>query len=430
MAPKKAGKKAAASAPQSKPEEVPASKPDEDEVEDAAPEEPVKGKHSDGSAAMRNMEGDEHEGSGANAEAASAAAQQGEEREKERNVVAALALAGTMGDDVARSMAEAREAAEMGRRLQMTNYERFLRGEEVVFPVHNDTAGFKLKKSSLPPPRPKSRPRKVKFTFVDELTDCIAEGDKSGIEQALKANANVNARDNEGMTPLHRACIEQDLQTVSRLIDAGADVNVRDDDWWTPLHSAADVGAWRICNTLLNNGADPTAVNADGDLPLDVAMDMRTEGVLQRALEDAGHADKEAWEDLRTRDERVMLADMKKLVMRGGNINTPLNAAVRFTGPISHLSQSPSPTYECVMQLAMAGADINATNMYRQRPIVMTENDTLLKILKAVDKQADDLLLSGMAGRGRTASGRRHSKQQAHDSMRRDRYQEGMALRS
>lgn len=52
------------------------------------------------------------------------------------------------------------------------------------------------------------------------------------------------------------------------------------------------------------------------------------------------------------------------------------------------------------MQLAMSGADVHATNIYRQKPIVMTENETLLKILKAVDKQSDEILVAGRAVAG------------------------------
>ena len=51
--------------------------------------------------------------------------------------------------------------------------------------------------------------------------------------------------------------------------------------------------------------------------------------------------------------------------------------------------------YDCVLQLIMAGADIHATNMHRQKPIVLTENETLLKILQSVDEQSDELLVSG-----------------------------------
>merc|ERR1712232_403638 len=57
--------------------------------------------------------------------------------------------------------------------------------------------------------------------------------------------------------------------------------------------------------------------------------------------------------------------------------NTPLHTAVQFE------------EYPCVMQLAMSGANIHARNFLNQTPIVMTENETLLRILQAVDQKAD-----------------------------------------
>ena len=55
----------------------------------------------------------------------------------------------------------------------------------------------------------------------------------------------------------------------------------------------------------------------------------------------------------------------------------------------------PPIEYDAVMQLAMSGADVHAMNCYRQKAIVLTENETLLKIIRAVDKQSDELFVAG-----------------------------------
>ena len=60
------------------------------------------------------------------------------------------------------------------------------------------------------------------------------------IEICLGAGADVNARDEYSLTPLHFAFrLSPDPEVIAKLADLGADVNARDEDGWTPLHSAA-----------------------------------------------------------------------------------------------------------------------------------------------------------------------------------------------
>ena len=50
----------------------------------------------------------------------------------------------------------------------------------------------------------------------------------------------MNAKDRAGSAPLHYA-IAKGVSVVSALIAAGADVNAKNDDDDTPLHRAADM---------------------------------------------------------------------------------------------------------------------------------------------------------------------------------------------
>ena len=45
-----------------------------------------------------------------------------------------------------------------------------------------------------------------------------------------------------GLTPLHQAVLEGNLQAVKLLVMHGADVNKTDSDTWTPLHAACAEG--------------------------------------------------------------------------------------------------------------------------------------------------------------------------------------------
>jgi ankyrin repeat protein len=66
---------------------------------------------------------------------------------------------------------------------------------------------------------------------------------------------------------------------VKQHLDAGADVNAKDDSGWTPLHRAVSKVHNKIAKLLIEEGADVNALNKDGLAPLDYAEN-ETFGVL------------------------------------------------------------------------------------------------------------------------------------------------------
>ena len=79
--------------------------------------------------------------------------------------------------------------------------------------MHNNPKGYPLKKSDIPPP--KQRTKKLAFPVVEELIDCIAEDDEDGVDRLLEAGADVNLRDEDGMTPLHRSCLDDTTDVLA-----------------------------------------------------------------------------------------------------------------------------------------------------------------------------------------------------------------------
>ena len=80
--------------------------------------------------------------------------------------------------------------------------------------------------------------------------EAVEKGDISTVKQYLDWGVNVNARDGDSMTPLHRAGSEE---IAELLIAKGADVNAKDRYGWTPLHYARSV---KLAELLIANGAD------------------------------------------------------------------------------------------------------------------------------------------------------------------------------
>ena len=119
----------------------------------------------------------------------------------------------------------------------------------------------------------------------------------AGVRACLAAGANVNARDEDGFTPLHKAAwLNPDPAVIVALVNAGADVNAR--DWagpvtdTTPLHWAVvdshDVGDFSanpaIIRTLVAAGARVNARDSLGWTPLHWAAHDSNPAIVQALL--------------------------------------------------------------------------------------------------------------------------------------------------
>jgi ankyrin repeat protein len=78
-----------------------------------------------------------------------------------------------------------------------------------------------------------------------------------------------------GLTALHFAVREMDMDSVKALVEAGADVNQVSEFGWTPLLTATQNRSYQIGAYLLERGADPNIANEGGWNPLYIATDNR-----------------------------------------------------------------------------------------------------------------------------------------------------------
>ncbi|WP_445628560.1 ankyrin repeat domain-containing protein [Nostoc sp. DSM 114167] len=74
------------------------------------------------------------------------------------------------------------------------------------------------------------------------------------LEEKINRGANINERDNERCTPLFIAIETQKIEVVNFLIQQhNIDINAKNEHGWTPLHKAANTGCLTIVHKLLND---------------------------------------------------------------------------------------------------------------------------------------------------------------------------------
>jgi uncharacterized protein len=157
------------------------------------------------------------------------------------------------------------------------------------------------------------------------VADAAMGGDASTVRSLLKQGADVNAAQGDGMTALHWAARQGDVDLTRMLVYAGANVRaVTRLGGYTPLLMASERGYASVMDVLLKAGSDPKIATSSGTTPLMLAAASgRTDAI--RLLLDKG-ADVNAAES--ARDETALMFAtasnrvdaMKMLIASGANV--------------------------------------------------------------------------------------------------------------
>ena len=111
----------------------------------------------------------------------------------------------------------------------------------------------------------------------DDKTEAVIlkaaeKGNLKLVQQLLHQDPDmVNLADDDGYTPLHRACYSNKIEMVKCLIVNGANLSAVTIDGWQPIHSAAQWGNAQILRILVSSGADINARSNGGNTPFHLA---------------------------------------------------------------------------------------------------------------------------------------------------------------
>jgi hypothetical protein len=110
------------------------------------------------------------------------------------------------------------------------------------------------------------------------------------IKMCVENGADVNARDYEGYTPLHRLVMlaGSNIKAIKYLVSQGADVSARSGIDTTPLHIAVYTNKVDVLKYLISKGADINAKDCDGNTPLDWVSRTNCSAEIGQILREAG----------------------------------------------------------------------------------------------------------------------------------------------
>ena len=158
--------------------------------------------------------------------------------------------------------------------------------------------------------------------YSTSLHAAVTTGNVDIAQLLLNHGANVNALDDEGWSPLHRA--SRSLDVLELLLEQQADVNILGNDEQTPLYLASQYGELEVARVLLRYGAAVDARDKNGRTPL-IAASRLGHLALVRLLIQNGAAmdsqDNKGWTPLQSASCYGHLDIVRELVACGADIN-------------------------------------------------------------------------------------------------------------
>ncbi len=124
------------------------------------------------------------------------------------------------------------------------------------------------------------------------VADAAERGDLEEVRTLLRQGADVNTAQSDGMTALHWAASNNDIEIATTLLYAGATVRATTRlGGYTPLHIASRGGHTEVARLILERGADPDVFTATGVTAMHFAADADAAGVIEALAAHGGDVD-------------------------------------------------------------------------------------------------------------------------------------------
>ena len=215
---------------------------------------------------------------------------------------------------------------------------------------------------------------------------------KGAAESLRKAGAVANTQPDRQDTPLHKSYLKP--EEVSAFIDGGADVNAQDEEKITPLHLARSAD---VVSLLVGAGADVNATNKWQQTPLHWVSPLSTAfAALVRAGADVNAKDKNQSTPLHSAVRNIfdsIVTDaffVSAIIKSGGKItvkgqdDSQGEPEASADNAQDDSQDTPKPNVDFVSALVSAGADVNAQDDFQDTPLHIAVRKGSLPIVSAL----------------------------------------------
>ncbi|CAG0899821.1 unnamed protein product [Cyprideis torosa] len=185
-------------------------------------------------------------------------------------------------------------------------------------------------------------------------------------ELLILKGADVNAKANNGNTPLFDA-IENDHRSVIHVLLAhGADPNITHEDGRSPLFVATEKSIHSVVEVLLTHGADPNITHEDGRSPLFVATEKNIHSVVEVLLTHGADPNMLDYNETSPLHQVQSAKTAELLVQKNAEVN-----AKSRDGTTPLLIATQKDRHSVVDVLLAHGADPNITDWSGRSPLLV-----------------------------------------------------------
>jgi len=212
-------------------------------------------------------------------------------------------------------------------------------------------------------------------------------GSQRMIHFLLQSGANIVAKDYQDNTPLH---IAPSPEIAALLI---ADVNIKNSDGETPLHKAVEKQKTELVEFLLAKGANSNAQNNQGETPLHQADNntiielLLSQNANSNAQDNWGNTPlHNAASQLKPNRVALLIAKGANVNLRNNQGNTPLHVAIaKQTMGYVHENNA----LDVINLLIANGADVNSRNNQFSTPLHLAAWNNLDAVKLLIEKGAE-----------------------------------------
>ena len=239
-------------------------------------------------------------------------------------------------------------------------------------------------------------------------------GNAETVKLLLERGADVNAKDNDGWTPLQHAAKRGNVEIIKLLLEKGADVNAKSNDGVTALMSAAKRGYMEIIKLLLEKGADVNANFKGNGTALSLAAEAGQTNAVGFLLDKNANINATNWDGdtaLMTAVEHGKIEVVKLLLARGADVNAA-NNNLHDTALLAAVEKGQT---EVVKLLLARKANVNAEGFMGRNALDEAREKGNVAIVQLL--QQAGATTSSAAARDEAMSKNLHELEQSHAAL-------------